>query len=69
MKPNNKSISSVWDLTLLPWCCWRFRSPRMWHRIIRREIPGILKDCFAFKTSGTTHPKTQFHIPQDKKIL
>jgi hypothetical protein len=41
----------------------------MWHRIIRQEIPGILKDCFTFKTSGTTHPKTQVHIPQGMKLL
>jgi len=24
---------SVWSLTLSPWCCWRFKPPRMWHRI------------------------------------
>jgi len=28
-----------------------------------------MKDCFAFKTSRTTHPKTQVHTPQDTKLL
>jgi len=60
--------------------CWRFRSSGIWQCVGGWVVPIVLKDHDAFilkcpavilglltsfKTSGTTHPPSQYQIPED----
>ena len=46
-------------------CWWSIKACETWHFVVRWVIYVVLKDIGAFETSGTTHAKTQRHIPED----
>jgi len=76
---NSKQNSSM-RYYILTWCHSRLKSCGMSHHVTGRAVPGVPRDRGAFtirvkmkatqmfRTPGTTHPTTQYHIKDNLNL-